>query len=104
LSALGPETVVVKLGREGSIARAGGREVRQPALPAEVVDTVGAGDVFNAGFLQASRQGRPLEDCLAAGSAAAALYIARPRDRFPTAAQVRALLAAARDTRSTEAP
>jgi ribokinase len=104
LSTLGPETVVVKLGREGSIARAGGREVRQPALPAEVVDTVGAGDVFNAGFLQARRQGRTLEDCLAAGSAAAALYIARPRDRFPTAAQVRELLAAARDTRPPEAP
>ncbi len=96
LAALGPELVVVKLGREGSLARAGGREVRQPALPAEVVDTVGAGDVFNAGFLQARRQGRPLEDCLRAGSAAAALYIARPRDRFPEAAQVEALLAESR--------
>ncbi len=95
LAALGPEVVVVKLGREGSLARAGGREVRQAALPAEVVDTVGAGDVFNAGFLQARRQGRPLEACLRAGSAAAALYIARSRDRFPNAAEVQALLAGA---------
>lgn len=93
LAALGPELVVVKLGRDGSLARAGGREVRQAALPAEVVDTVGAGDVFNAGFLHGLREGRPLEACLAAGSAAAALYIARPRDRFPAAAQVEALLA-----------
>jgi len=104
LAGLGPETVVVKLGRDGSLARAGGREVRQAALPAEVVDTVGAGDVFNAGFLRARRQGRPLEACLAAGSAAAALYIARPRDRFPTAAQVEALLAGAPGARPPEAP
>jgi len=87
--------VVVKLGREGSLARADGREVRQAALPAEVVDTVGAGDVFNAGFLAARLRGRPLQACLAAGSAAAALYVARPRDRFPSAAQVEALLAEA---------
>jgi sugar/nucleoside kinase (ribokinase family) len=93
LASLGPETVVVKLGSEGSLARAGGREVWQPALPAAVVDTVGAGDVFNAGFLHARRQGRPLEDCLRAGSAAAAMYIARPRDRFPTAREVEAMLA-----------
>jgi sugar/nucleoside kinase (ribokinase family) len=92
---------VVKLGPDGSLAHAGGREVRQQALPAEVVDTVGAGDVYNAGLLHARRQGRPLEDCLAAGSAAAALYIARPRDRFPTAAQLEAVLA---DTCPTEAP
>jgi sugar/nucleoside kinase (ribokinase family) len=88
LAGMGPELVVVKMGREGSLARAGGREVRQRALPAEVVDTVGAGDVFNAGFLHARLRGRPLEACLQAGSAAAALYIARPRDRFPSAAQV----------------
>jgi len=104
LAGLGPEVVVVKLGREGSLARAGGREVRQAALPAEVVDTVGAGDVFNAGFLQARRQGRPLEACLQAGSAAAALYIARPRDRFPTSREVEALLAGAPGARPVEAP
>jgi sugar/nucleoside kinase (ribokinase family) len=101
LAGLGPGLVVVKLGPDGSLARAGGREVRQQALPAEVVDTVGAGDVYNAGLLHARRQGRPLEACLQAGSAAAALYIARPRDRFPTAAQLEALLA---DTRPAEAP
>jgi sugar/nucleoside kinase (ribokinase family) len=46
--------------------------------------------VVNAGFLHAHLRGRPLEACLAAGSAAAALYIARPRDRFPSAAEVEA--------------
>jgi ribokinase len=43
----GPPTVVVKLGARG--CRVGDREL--PALPAEVVDTTGAGDAFAAGFL-----------------------------------------------------
>jgi sugar/nucleoside kinase (ribokinase family) len=88
LAALGPELVVVKLGPEGSLALRDGRLVRQPALPAVVVDAVGAGDVFNAGFLFAWSQNRPLPTCLRFGSAAAALYIARSHDRFPTAAEV----------------
>lgn len=47
----GPATLVVKLGAEGAIAVEGGREVRQPALPVTVVDPVGAGDAFAAGYL-----------------------------------------------------
>jgi argininosuccinate lyase len=88
LAGLGPELVVLKAGREGSLALQRGQLARQPAAPAEVVDTVGAGDVFNAGFLFARDQGRPLQACLRFGAAAAALYVARPRDRFPTAAEV----------------
>lgn len=89
LAALGPGLVVVKLGREGSLALADGREAFQPALRAQVADTVGAGDVFNAGFLHARARAEPLEGCLRFGAAAAALYISRPRDRFPSEAEVR---------------
>jgi sugar/nucleoside kinase (ribokinase family) len=88
LAGLGPELVVVKLGPEGSLVLHGGQLLRQAALPAAVVDSVGAGDVYNAGFLFTWMQGRPLKACLLFGSAAAALYIARPRDRFPTAEEV----------------
>jgi sugar/nucleoside kinase (ribokinase family) len=88
LAALGPELVVVKLGPEGSLALHDGRLRRQPALPASVVDAVGAGDVFNAGFLFCWSQDRPLLSCLRFGSAAAALYIGRPRERFPAAGEV----------------
>jgi sugar/nucleoside kinase (ribokinase family) len=44
-------TVAVKKGAAGAIARRGDEVARQEPRPAAVVDTVGAGDSFNAGFL-----------------------------------------------------
>jgi sugar/nucleoside kinase (ribokinase family) len=89
LALLGPELVVVKLGNQGSLALSAGRIIRQEAVPVDVVDTVGAGDVFNAGFLHARERGEPLERCLRFGAATAAIYISRGRDRFPSAEEVR---------------
>lgn len=43
--------VAVKLGQQGAIARRGAEVVRAQALPVAVVDTVGAGDSFDAGFI-----------------------------------------------------
>jgi sugar/nucleoside kinase (ribokinase family) len=45
------ETVVVKRGARGCVVRSGGEEHEYDALPAEVVDSTGAGDAFAAGFL-----------------------------------------------------
>jgi sugar/nucleoside kinase (ribokinase family) len=90
LAALGPELVVVKLGGRGSLALSDRRVLRQEAVPVEVVDTVGAGDVFNAGFLHARQSGEPLQGCMRFGAATAALYIGRRRDRFPSAEEVHA--------------
>ncbi|MGA2976920.1 MAG: carbohydrate kinase family protein [Spirochaetia bacterium] len=42
---------VVKTGAEGARAIVNGRETLVPAAPVDVVDTIGAGDNFNAGFL-----------------------------------------------------
>jgi ribokinase len=44
-------TLVLKLGARGCVVRSGGEEREYPALPAEVVDTTGAGDALAAGFL-----------------------------------------------------
>lgn len=57
-------TLAVKLGAKGGLARQGGREVRAPVVPVEVLDTTGAGDSFDAGFLYGYLQGWSLEESL----------------------------------------
>jgi sugar/nucleoside kinase (ribokinase family) len=59
---------IVKLGRRGSLAIADGVRRRVPAPRVRVVDTTGAGDAFNGGFLYARLRGRPLRECLAMGN------------------------------------
>jgi fructokinase len=53
LHAHGVPLVVVTLGGDGALASLGGRALRVPAPAVDVVDTVGAGDAFMAGFLHA---------------------------------------------------
>jgi 2-dehydro-3-deoxygluconokinase len=51
LHTLGPEQVIIKLGASGAMAFASGRTVSAAAVSVDVVDTVGAGDAFVAGYL-----------------------------------------------------
>ena len=69
--------VVVKLGAEGAIARRGKETWSSPALKLQVVDPVGAGDSFNAGFLHEYLKGSDVQTCLAAGNLAGALSVTR---------------------------
>jgi sugar/nucleoside kinase (ribokinase family) len=59
--------VVIKLGADGAVGTADGRTSSVPADPVEVVDTTGAGDCFNAGFLAGWLGGLPLESSLILG-------------------------------------
>ncbi len=88
LAAIVP-TVVIKLGPEGAIARHNGQTVRTPALAVDVVDTTGAGDCFNAGFIYGYLRGEPLERCLRLGNIVGGLSTtARGTANVPTAADV----------------
>ncbi|WP_223422260.1 carbohydrate kinase family protein [Tateyamaria pelophila] len=54
--AMGPKLLLLTRGGEGATAfQAGGQEVHVPARTVQIVDTVGAGDTFNAGALAALR-------------------------------------------------
>ena len=70
--------VVVKLGRDGALAQRGTERFTSPARTVTVVDAVGAGDSFNAGFLHQYLLGGDLPTCLDAGNLAGALSVTRP--------------------------
>lgn len=72
------DTVVVKRGGAGAVAVRDGKRYDAAAVPVEVVDTTGAGDCFNAGFLHAHLTGRQLPDCLAAAVACGAAATTGP--------------------------
>lgn len=88
LQELGPSIVVVKCGPQGSHLRVGELSMTLPARDVSVFDAVGAGDVFNSGFLYALRGGLPWQACLAVGNSSASLYISRAENRFPSLDEV----------------
>ena len=61
-------TVVVKLGSRGAMAIRGNERFTAPAANVQVVDPVGAGDSFDAGFLHRFLRGGDLQTCLAYGN------------------------------------
>jgi sugar/nucleoside kinase (ribokinase family) len=56
--------VAVKLGARGAIARRGSEIVHADSIPVDVVDTTGAGDSFDAGFLYGYLTERSLSQSL----------------------------------------
>lgn len=59
---------IVKQGAKGATWVAPDRDIHFPAPRVKVVDTTGAGDAFNAGFLVAWMRGQTPAQCLAAGN------------------------------------
>lgn len=107
--ARGPAVVLVTRGGDGAVAVLPEGRVTTAALPAEVVDTVGAGDAFMSGTLHAlARHGllgaearqrlRALDrdtvtDVLRHAAASAAVTVARAGASPPDEAELRAALA-----------
>ena len=61
---------MVKCGSRGSllVRRDGSVHALEACLNRHVVDAIGAGDSFNAGFVRCFVQGRPLEECQRMGN------------------------------------
>jgi len=79
----GCKTVIIKLGEKGSYLLSSNSSIFFPSFSVNVYDAVGAGDVFNAGFIFGTLQDWPLEACVVFGTATSALYISKSDDRFP---------------------
>jgi sugar/nucleoside kinase (ribokinase family) len=73
LQKMGPATVVLTLGREGSIGLQENKVVRIAPHPVQIVDTTGAGDVYRGAFVFGWLQRWPLEKTMQFSSVAAAL-------------------------------
>ncbi len=70
--------LVVKRGARGACAYSEGRRIDVPPLQVDVIDSVGAGDSFDAGFLHQWIREAPLETCVAYGNLAGGLSVTRP--------------------------
>lgn len=85
------EIVVIKHGKEGSIAYTkDGSSHRARSFKAQVIKTFGAGDSYAAGLLYGLMKGWPIERSMTYGSAAAAIVVSSHScsDAMPTARQI----------------
>ena len=73
LLAKGPSTVVIKRGALGCTVATREGSVDVPAFKVKPVDTTGAGDAFNAGFIFSFLRGKQVLECARYGNAAGAL-------------------------------
>lgn len=87
------QTVAVTLGDEGVVYDAGDGLRHLPALPVEVRDTTGAGDVFHGVWAAALASGADADTCARHASVAAALSCGAPgRAAIPAGDEVARLL------------
>jgi sugar/nucleoside kinase (ribokinase family) len=75
LLALGARAVVLKMGAEGCLVTLSDRRVPVSACPAKVVDSTGAGDCWNAGFIAGLAHGVDPIGAAGIGNACAAFCI-----------------------------
>ena len=81
---LGCNNIIITLGEMGSLLINQEKEILIPAFKiAEVVDSTGAGDAFNAGFATAISEELTVEEAIRFGNAAGALACTRP-DTIPS--------------------
>jgi fructokinase len=61
--------IIARLGEEGSVGITPEETIKTKAFKVNVVDTVGAGDVYNAGFIFGRLNNKSLRECLQTGNA-----------------------------------
>ncbi len=91
---MGVEIVVVKLGSRGCWVKTRTKEVEIRPFSVKVVDTTGAGDAFNAGFIYGFLRGKDVEECGRMGNYVASKCIQKfgAREGLPRVSEVDELL------------
>lgn len=97
--ALGPKSVVLKLGDAGCFYSDGREEFYAPGFQVEAVDTTAAGDTFNAALAVALAEGRRIAEALPFANAAAAISVTRlgAQSSAPNRVEVEQFLSAQRN-------
>ncbi len=97
LEQAGARDPIIKLGGEGCLIRDGARLCRVPPFTVSVMDTTGAGDAFNAGYIAGRMRGWAPAACALFANAcgAAAATVVGAGENLPVAADVERLLKAA---------
>lgn len=87
-------TIVVRAGKKGCYGiQANGTILQEPAIGTKRVDTVGAGDVFNAGYIAGHLKGLSFANCLRMGNAVSGYTVAHVGARgCPTLPQLKEFL------------
>lgn len=67
--------IVLKLGSKGAVSSVVGQQSYRSSFAVRVVDTTGAGDSFNAGYIYAYLAGKPPEECLIYGNGCGAMSV-----------------------------
>ncbi|MDQ0159304.1 carbohydrate kinase family protein [Alkalibacillus salilacus] len=69
------QTFIARMGDQGSLAVQQSNTIEASGFPIQVVDTLGAGDIFNAGFIYACMKGYSTEESLKYANATAAFSV-----------------------------
>ena len=87
--------MILTLGEQGAVYADGREECRQAAIPAQAVDTTGAGDTFMGYFLAGRFEEMSVREAMVYASQAAAIAITRhgASPAIPTRDEVRAAMA-----------
>ena len=72
LLSMGAKNVMLKMGAEGCLLCFDGKKIKSPSMAGRIVDTTGAGDCWDAGFIAGLANGLSIENAAKTGAAAAA--------------------------------
>ena len=95
LMALGPDTLVEKIGAEGArVHQDDGEVIEAPGFPVDIYNILGAGDAFGAGFLYGYVKGWSLYKAARLGNACGAIVVTKHgcANFMPTMAEIEAFV------------